>query len=429
MATLQTSLQFESLRDVALDAWGTFTRTVEISDLGPVLNQIVVVLLKYFTEYTQNQKQQALKIFTYLIVEHGSLFKAEYLDTLCDFPASPQFQEINRVLQTHRRSTELMTRIKHVLNSVAHENATVVETALRELRDILDSNQMKFHEIILEESDNDTINVMIKVILETLRKYSGSRPDLQLACCECLGMLGALDPARVNVSINRNVDILSDPFDSFKSTSTFACRLIERQLVPAFRSAHSTKTQDNLAFAIQELLRLCEFTPESWDSQNRKDEEKSKHLKRLWDSFPKAVVKTIRPLLTAKYTIASSNMEVLPHPIYPTKSSFKDWLQSWVVDMITKVKGSNAKKLFSALKNVVIQDNMEVTLYLLPYLLLQVLTHGEADEQEQVLSEFMAVLSSLVESDESEGVEKRQLSSQVCGGTKSFLRRIKLISN
>ncbi|KAJ3412040.1 serine/threonine-protein kinase M1 [Chytridiales sp. JEL 0842] len=413
LATLQTSLEFEELRDTSLHAWNTFVKTLSIADIGPLLNQIVAILLKHFPSFTSSQQHQTLQIFNYVIIDNQEMLR-RYFDTIFAFPKTPQFDNLNKELNQEWSPKNPLSRLKHIITSVAHENPAIAEISLRELRDFLEHYQDQLRNQFLEETDNDVMNTMIKTLLDTLRKYSGSRLDLQVACCQCLGVLGAPDPARISISINQDVEILSDAFSSLESTSYFACKLIERQLVPAFRSANNTKTQDHLAFAIQELLRLCEFTPELADTErsHKFTDGKTERLHSLWKSFPKSVVDVIRPLLTAKYTITYLPMRPLQYPIYPSKATFKDWLQAWVVDMILKVNGDYAKKLFSVCKNVVTNENMEVALYLLPHLVLHVLTNGSSNEPEEILAEFMAVLNNLVSSDGSEDIEKHQLSSQ-----------------
>lgn len=80
------------------------------------------------------------------------------------------------------------------------------------------------------------------------RTVAGQR--LKLVCADCLGALGALDPAKVK----------GFPSQRFKiecSDDDLIIELIHKHLARAFRAAPNTIVQDSGALAIQELLKIA----------------------------------------------------------------------------------------------------------------------------------------------------------------------------
>jgi serine/threonine-protein kinase ATR len=135
------------------------------------------------------------------------------------------------------------------------------------------------------------------------------------------------------------MDVSQAELSNEETCLTYSCDLIEKFLAPAFRSASSSKAQDCLAYAIQELLRLCEFTQEIADISPGQpiSDSKSQRLKKRWEDFAKPVIQIIKPLLRAKYYSLDTVPKHPIYPIFPQKTAFKDWLITWVIDLISYV--------------------------------------------------------------------------------------------
>ncbi|KAJ3291727.1 serine/threonine-protein kinase M1 [Borealophlyctis nickersoniae] len=417
MAALQTMLEVPVLRDAALGAWSVFVRTLNIVDVGPILGQIAAILSCFYQDFTPRQLTVALEIFGYLYMDKGAEL-ASHISDICLLPESPECERLNSVIKELCGQRTLATRIEHLLKNVPHDNVTVCRRALLELRLLMQLNQETFHAMILAESVDAIVHQTLRVLLETCRKHNGTGVDIQILCCECIGILGAPDPARLDMplrtdgSANQLAMLSWDDFDSFEEAVNFVCDLIERHLAPAFLSAHSTKMQDRLAFSIQELLKFCGFPPEIADETPFENREDLVKLRQRWAGFSQPVISIIRPLLKTKYMVNEGPSRSLAYPIYPQKMNFRDWIQSWTTDLISKARGLHAEKVFGICKSVVKEGVASVTYWLLPHLVLNILISGEESQRNEVAQEFLAVLEDSCVTQGSESEEKRQLSSQ-----------------
>ncbi|KAJ3075069.1 serine/threonine-protein kinase M1 [Podochytrium sp. JEL0797] len=418
ITTLQTALAIDNLRNVALNGWEVFVGNLGPQQIGGILNQVVGILMKGWKDCSERDAKHIVKIIESIVVAYTQELKGHFND-LCAFPRRPEFAAINAAVDPHR-NLDTIGNVKRLLKAVAHDNPIVAESALAELKLLLKKEQAFLHAEILSESVNETISETVSILLETLKKYNGTRIDIQTACCECLGVLGAPDPARLHVTVVSSMDVSLEAFDTKDTTDAFVCKFIEKQLAPAFRSATNPHSQALLAFAIQELLRFCGFTSEFQEMGPRNDRAKkvagvnedNAKLVALWQNFPRPVLDVIRPLLSTKYSIETRPQRSFTSPIYRTANGFNDWLQFWVVDLMRKATGKYANRILSVCTQAVESENIGIGIYLLPRLVLNILTGGSQAHSNELLAEFTAVLNDVIVPNGSANIEKQQLSSQ-----------------
>ncbi|TPX68250.1 hypothetical protein SpCBS45565_g03305 [Spizellomyces sp. 'palustris'] len=426
MATLQTALDMVQFRSTALQAWEVFLTTLDPIEISPLLNQICISLCKLHREFTPEQMSQVIAILEYLLVRNAETF-ASVLAGICPLPDIPDFGRFNVILKEYQGSMAFLQQISLLLPVISDDNASVSRRALQELRKVLIDGAEELHVCILAETVDVRISQTVRTLLEACRRYNGSDLDIQRLCCECLGAIGATDPSRLDVVITGDTCTSAalnsaGDFSSFEQAVSFACSLIERRLAPACRSTRDTKMQTNYAFAIQELLRFCGFTADIVDggvkakSTTGMTEESSAAplLRRMWNSFSRTVIATIRPLLNAKYqqTVRGTISAPLSYPLFSWHETFRDWLQTWTVDLIRKTNGQRAQDIFSVCKNVVVIGDINVAQFILPHLVLNILVAGKDDVRDEIYTEFISVLED-VRNSRGKATEKRQLSTQM----------------
>ncbi|KAJ3131138.1 hypothetical protein HK100_006742 [Physocladia obscura] len=372
MTTLQTALDIEDLRNVALKGWDIFVQILGTENIGPILSQVVAILLKSWKKFSQSQLQHVAKVIESIVIENAEKLGNYFVD-LCEIPRQIEFEQINLAVDPFRKN-DVVSKLKSLLKAAVHENSVVVEMAIFELKVLLQKEQNFLHAEILAESVSDTINETISVLLGTIKRYNGTRVDIQLACSECLGALGAPDPARLNVSILNSMEISLETFEDKNSTVEF--------------SISSDTTEE-------EARRIVG------------DTEFHAKLIILWkEKLSAPTLEVVRPLLSTKYSMETKPVRQLSSPIYLHASGFKDWLQFWVVDLMSKATGKYAARVFKHCTKVVENENISIAIYLLPRLVLNILTKCSPDCANEILTEFTAVL------DDAGNDEKQQLSSQ-----------------
>jgi serine/threonine-protein kinase ATR len=121
---------------------------------------------------------------------------------------------------------------------------------------------------------------------------------------------------------------------------------------------------------------------------------------------------TIAPLLGSRYHVDPPPPGHLKHPIYPTQSIYREWLQLWSTHLITRVRGLSAKKIFDTLRTAVRNKDVTVANHILPHLVLNILLGGEPEDARAIRDEVVAVLDDQLQPTTTSTREKRLLSAQ-----------------
>ena len=74
----------------------------------------------------------------------------------------------------------------------------------------------------------------------------------------------------------------------------------------------------------------------------------------------------------------------------PTGMSFRQWLRAWMLNLISKTQGPRGT-IVQSVRNVV-KDNIDMALFILPYLVLNVCVHGGEDIAALLAREINTVL-------------------------------------
>nr|XP_042905636.1 serine/threonine-protein kinase ATR isoform X1 [Parasteatoda tepidariorum] len=379
MATLRLTLRFkkDDFPKICCKAWNTFVRSIEVSCLGPLINQIIVALLPLL----ELESSSVAEIFHYLIIEKRA-YLSEFYHDLYFVPDTPELQDINLVLKDYTSSPSSMTDfcslLSHSLKGISHENLEIRLHALEKLKQVLHANQTSIHEHLhgRENVDNLLSNLVAALI-------SGCRePDsrIQIALGECLGELGAIDPGRLDMKSASSTET-SDKFFSSIDDEDFAYALIQ-ELVHSFLAAEDSGVQDCSAFAIQEVLRYYKCSNESGSSGSH-----------LWKRFPSDIQEILVVLFHSQYKPLEKSRKKYPAPIFRSKvgHTFKEWSKNWFYCLLQKVKKEGPSRLFHAC-SIIVKYDLNCTLFLLPHLVVYALLDSTEMERNEIRDEIIAIL-------------------------------------
>jgi serine/threonine-protein kinase ATR len=183
-------------------------------------------------------------------------------------------------------------------------------------------------------------------------------------------------------------------------------------LVGAFRSTSDIRYQSHLAYAIQELLSFCKFTPALVTTTGTASIPLK--VRNRWSSLPEHVHETVTPLLGSRYALTMKPLSVPNHPIYPHQPTYREWIQLWTSHLITKASGETAQVIFGVCCSAARNKDVSVAHHLLPHLVLNILISGDAEDVRNIRSELLAVLEDQVSSESDSTADKRLLSAQAC---------------
>ncbi|XP_048255679.1 serine/threonine-protein kinase ATR-like isoform X1 [Haliotis rufescens] len=387
MNTLRLGRQFV---ETSCRAWNGFVRSLELPLLGTMLSQIVATLLPLLHELPK----QVADIFTYMIVENRSALHHHFHEVYF-LPDVPELSDANAVLKQYAdgpsSQSDLRTQLAHSVQGIKHENIDVRRRALSKLRKLLREDKDTLNEYIMGSEVADPIISQLVTVLMAGCRESDSEAELLYA--ECLGELGAIDPGRLELMGNNPKEEMT----KFKATvedDNFAVGLINEAL-KAFLSATEPRVQDCSAFALQDLLQIYEIS---------EGKESDKTPNKLWRRFPEHIQEILIPLLTSKYKLASEAVwDKCPKPIYQSAKggNFKDWVSNWtgyLIHLTSRLNPGKTARVFQAC-SACIRHNIQVALYILPHVVVQVLQDGRSDDIQEIYSEILEVINQVKKPD------------------------------
>ncbi|XVE48802.1 hypothetical protein DITRI_Ditri01bG0031900 [Diplodiscus trichospermus] len=415
MVLLMHAIGKESLQSEGLSVLHYFI--VQLAMVSPsstkhVISQVFAALIPLLEKDAENSSahlQKVVDILEELVLNNRVILK-EHIHEFPLLPGIPALTEVNKAIQEAHGAMTLKNQLRDVVAGLNHENLNVRYMVVSELSKLLKLRKEDVAALVNGEggSDMDILSSLITSLLrgcaEESRTMVGQR--LKLMCADCLGALGAVDPAKLrNISCQR--------FKIQCSDDDLIFELIHKHLARAFRAAPDTVVQDSSALAIQELLKIagCEASLDenvASMSQTKKDNEllnatalgiktsdsssgNNSRGQKLWDRFSNYVKEIIAPCLTSRFQLPNVADSTSAGPIYKPSMSFRRWIFFWIKKLTAHAIGSRSS-IFNACRGIVRHD-MQTAIYLLPYLVLNAVCYGTEEARHGITEEIQSVLN------------------------------------
>ncbi|KAK2465988.1 hypothetical protein APHAL10511_001629 [Amanita phalloides] len=412
MAILQTMIGIPEVSEPTIESWHQFLSVLEPADLGPHVGPTSAAFVTAWHYLNPCARDLAAQTLANIVLGLGAELGPQ-LDGIADLSQVEDLKYIQDYIQGLRKNWTSRQKLRRILHQCKSDNLTVSTRSLAELKTFMLLEQ---HDVMIELTSGDIFDPMTGKILEVLFSIACRDGDatqqLRLLAFECIGILGAVDPDRCETVVDDPTMIVLSNFTDENESMRFALHLISDLLVGAFRSTSDTAYQTRLAYAIQELLKFCQFTPALVAVGNSGGSVPLK-VRNRWNQLPKRVLETVSPLLEARYTPRQQNHPEIQLPVYPLQSTYRDWIQTWTFHLINRVAGETAQKIFSIFRSIVRYKDVVVSLHILPHLVLNILISGNDDDVQTIRSEFLAVLEDQVDSISDSSFDKKLLSAQV----------------
>ena len=431
MTTLKLFSQQPALAKYSCLAWKTFICELDPNQLGPILSQVIAEILPFI----DSAPCEVFLIFEYFKNQRETL--QNYLESVPYIPDVPLLSTIRPFLVPNEKSYDINIKLSQLLCGLKHKSEAVQKQAVEQLIVVLYENRDQLNEILLKPPTNQNFqqqeinsnpnsnsndsssqkqqkqliengefisldcyfHILMKQLLEGCINASNS--NVKILYGKALGELGAIDPIRI-CEIN-----LKPVVEEKTNEIELAIVLIENFLVNHLRAADDPIAQNKIGFALQELLKICGCTLYISHSQqqqkttkklSKNEKELKKNGEKTWNQFPFDVQEILRPFLHSFFELkgggsgSEKNYQSFCQKILNTnpKNAFRRWIGDWSVSLISKTNGKN-NKIFRACRGAV-KHNVDIALYLLPYLLLDVLVSGSNDDRESIKQEIMDVL-------------------------------------
>ncbi|KAK8456228.1 hypothetical protein SEVIR_4G295900v4 [Setaria viridis] len=384
MVLLIFAIDKEGLQMDGLDVLHFFVK--QLAEVSPnsikyVMSQVVAAFIPSLERYKgcPAHLSKTVEILEELVVKNNSLLK-QHIRELPLLPSLPSLSEVNKVIQEARGLMTLQDHLKDAVNGLNHESLNVRYMVACELSKLFNARREDMTALIIGEdiADLDVISSLIMALLKGCAEQSRTNvgQKLKMVCADCLGALGAVDPAKIKV-------ISCERFKIECSDDDLIFELIHKHLARAFRAAADTTVQDAAALAIQELLKLAGCQSSSSDNNLRGQ--------KLWGRFSNYVKEIIAPCLTSRFHLPNPTDSAVVGPIYRPAMSLRKWIYYWIRKLTSHATGSRSG-IFSACRGILRHD-MPTALYLLPYLVLNVVCYGTPEARQSITEEILCVLN------------------------------------
>jgi serine/threonine-protein kinase ATR len=261
----------------------------------------------------------AANVLTELIVVNRKRLGSK-LEELPVLPSIPALVDVNRVLAKARGELGMLDHLRQVIDGLRHESLSVRCAVLGEFRHLMRVQRAELNGLVALGGDD--VERLLGLLVAGLLKGCSEEARTQLSnklkmlCAECLGELGALDPARlIQVEVRQ-------PSKMERTDEDLAFELVTEHLAKMLRAAADTEVQDAAALAIQEILKFAECRPVA-ESAAEESEGGQRSGERLWARFPEGVREIVMPCLTSRYVLKRKDLALPPGPLFRHNMVFR----------------------------------------------------------------------------------------------------------
>ncbi|TXT12902.1 hypothetical protein VHUM_01303 [Vanrija humicola] len=410
IASLQSTLEVPQLRLQTLNTWDTFINMLRFTDVGPFIGPTIAAIVSTWPSFEREERKAATQIIS-RIADDASNLKA-FLDDIVRFDHIPELGTLSRTLLGYRKDWSTRDYLDKLVERTNNKNVAIATNSMRELRDLLRDKYSDVVQLARGDTFDPIVGKVVRSLLGAVTR-DAELDELHDLSFECFGLLGALDPDRFVALRDETSMPVKSNFSDHDESVQFALRLISDLLVGAFRSTNDTKHQRQLSYAIQELLKFCGFDRRIVNLNSSVPLK----IRERWASLSKDVLETVTPLLDAQFQQSQDRNTLSKYPIYPQLKTYREWVQTWTVDLIGRVATSghngDAQAIFKVFNSEPKNQDVAVAHHLLPHLVLHDLLSGDSKAPDRIRKEIYDVLRDQVGAAPPISADKRMLASQV----------------
>lgn len=400
----------EELCDHAFNTWGVLIRSLRVDEIEPLIDQSLSIVIRYWATLSGDSQKCAYELVQYILETHEDLVK-DIFNTMPSLASVPVLAKFESHLNELKSGMDVRSHFLAFTRRCQSDNASVVERALEELLPFISAHEDYLHGSVLSEQPDPVVAQLIRALLDCCVKFSTVSENISHRAGQCLGLVGCVDPNRVDtVKDKKDILVLSN-FDRMEETFEFVLFFLQNVLIEAFLSASNTRAQGFLAYAMQGLLKLCHL--DSSLTLRSRDVQAEDKLRR-WLELPETVRNTLTPFLTSKYTVTvgaiNSHCE---YPIFSRTVTHGEWLRTFVQDLLQRRVSDNAQLIFAVCSRIIKGQDISIASFLLPFAVLNRAVGGTQKELSDLQNELLCVLSHPLPDANSEEREATILCSQV----------------
>ncbi|KAG8747053.1 serine/threonine-protein kinase M1 [Ceratobasidium sp. 414] len=403
MATLQSMLRIDELAEATLSTWYSFIRTLNLLEAAPLLGVTTAAIAANWSKFSLGSREWAIKTLNYLVVDNYRDTRS-HAKTAVSLAHIPELKAFNKTMKKLRADID---PLENLLVRSSNENMTVATQSLAELRVYISDQRSTIEEYMDGDAFNPLLTRAMKVLFDAACREGEGSEELRSIAYECIGIIGALDPDRLDLQANNRGLMVMHNFEDEDEALWFTINLISEVLVGAFKSTTDLKYQRHLGWAIQELAKQCGFTSALLKSSSNSVPSK---VRNRWRLLSQEVIETIGPFLEGRFTLQAKPLAVPAFPIYTHSLTHREWIQTWTAYLIGRLENPRASKIFEAFLLPIRNQDVRVAKQILPHLIVTISQSSE--DLGHLLEEIVAVLQDQVDSPDAGSDPRKALSAQ-----------------
>lgn len=358
--------------------------------MEPLIDQTLSIVIRYWDTFAEETKKYAYELVEHILNTHRDLVR-DIFSTMPSLSSVPGMERLAIEIDHMKQQMDVRSQFLAFVHRCQSENATVVQQTLTELVPYLGKHEEFLHSSVFSEQPDPVVAQLTRSLLDCCVKFNTNSDSIALLSAQCLGHIGCLDPNRVDsVKEKKDILVLSN-FHRMEETLDFVLFFLQFVLVEAFLSASNTRAQGFLAYAMQNLLRVCNL--DSIVMQRSRDVHEDEKYRR-WLELPEGVRNILTPFLTSKYTVSVAAVNSgCNYPLFSPGMTHGDWLRIFVQDLLQKGSGENAQLILSVCSRIVKGQDISIASFLLPFAVLNRVVGGTEEEKLVLQSEMINILS------------------------------------
>ena len=364
--------------------------TLGENDIASLVDPAFAIIVQYWDIFSAATQGQAHDMVSRLLKSHASMIRdiVHTLPSLAGISLMSKFEEEMGKLKAQMD-------VKHHFQAFGqrcqNENATVVTRALTELVEYLEIHQNWLHETATSEQPDPVVSQLVRSILDTSVLFNETNADMSVLCAKCLGLIGCLDPTRIEAVKEKKGMLVLSNFTRDEEVRDFIVFFLREVLVKAFLSATNSRSQGFLAYAMQELLGIGDFQS-SIGPRSRGVSCDANYTR--WGTLPESIRTLLTPFLDSKYFVtAGVSQPRCAYPLFKRDMSHRTWLRAFAFDMLIKEIGDGmVQPLFSVLSRIIRSQDSTISEFLLPFAISNIVLNGTDQEKQNIAKEMLEVL-------------------------------------
>ncbi|KAK7962455.1 uncharacterized protein PG986_003280 [Apiospora aurea] len=392
-ACVLSAIGQDELRECSFSCWSAMVFCLDDDDVEVLIETTFFIINHYWNFFDEPTRLRCKDLIQFLLDKYEHMLLA-YISKLPSFSHISDLSDVESKLSALRKPVDNRTAFQLLAERVQHENSGVVLQALRELTSYLQRQQDYIQASAVSEQPDTVIAALARALLDCASRYAGEQNEISQLCTQSIGLVGCLDPNRVEtVREERHLVVLSN-FDNHGETTDFVLRLLEDVLVKSFLAATDTKQQGLLSYAMQELLERCDIASAIRMAGTRDGTRDAERIYRKFLSLSDETREVIVPFMNSRYRLGPMAQQQVDYPIYRPGRPYATWMRLFALDLLRRPQNPFSGLIFEPLCHVIRIKDLSTAEFLFPYLILHVIIskEGTQDIFAVVLRELLIVL-------------------------------------